>query len=270
MAAWMPKKKSFWTKTILAEGTDYFRVGVAKISPNEQLLAYSTDTAGSERYTLFVKDLKTGELYADKVENTLYYIEWANDNRTLFYTLQNDAWRSDKVARHTLGTDATSDVVLFHEPDELFNVWFYKTRDSAYLMMVSESLETTETYYLEANDANGSFSRFMPREKGILAYLDHRKETFYIHTNEDAKNFKLMHTPVATPQKTNWKTLIPHNPDKLLEGFDLFDGFIAVNGRYQRPANHRHPQLRHWRNPRGRIPRTCLRHIWQPKLNGGC
>ncbi|MCP5097686.1 MAG: S9 family peptidase, partial [Chloroflexi bacterium] len=220
-------------ENVLAEGTKYFKLGIAKVSPNQQLLAYSIDTSGGEKYTVVVKDLQSGELYSDQIENTFYFLEWANDNKTLFYTINNDAWRSYKLFRHTLGTDANTDTELFHETDELFDVYLGKTRDSAYLLMAVESIETSEYYYLDANQPLTEFSLFRTRQQGMLYQLDHRQGEFFILTNDQAQNFRLMKTAVSTPDQSHWQEIIPHNPDKLLEEIDLFDKHMVVYGRSQ-------------------------------------
>ena len=220
-------------ENVLAEGNDYFKLGVAEISPNQHLLAYSTDTSGGEKYTVFVKDLRTGDLFSDQIENTFYFLEWANDNQTLFYTINDDAWRSYKLFRHTLGTDVSSDVELFHEADELFGIYLGKTKDDAYLLMLVESIETSEWYYLDANQPLADFTLFRARQQDMLYQLDHRQGEFFILTNDQAQNFRMLKTAVSTPDQSNWQEIIPHNSDKLLESFDLFDGHMVVYGRSQ-------------------------------------
>lgn len=224
----------------LATTADYFRLGIFEISPNQQLLAYSTDTSGAERYTLVVKDLASGELLSDAVPNTFYSVEWANDNQTLFYTTQNEAWRSDKVLRHALGTEASEDVLVFHEPDELFNVYLYKTRDEEYLVITSGSMETTEQHYLNADTPEATPTMLAPRQRGWRYFLQHRQGEFFILSNEDAPNFKLMVTAVSTSSRQavstlssdHWQTFIPHNPDKYLENVDLFAEHLVIYGRF--------------------------------------
>ncbi|MCP4420810.1 MAG: S9 family peptidase [Chloroflexi bacterium] len=216
----------------LAAETKYFRLGIFEISPNQQLLAYSSDTSGAERYTLVVKDLASGNLLPDAVPNTFYSVEWANDNKTLYYTTQNEAWRSDKVLRHTLGTEASGDVQVFHEPDELFNVYLYKTRDENYLVVTSSSMETTEQHYWDANLPEAAATLLAPRQRGWRYFLQHRQGEFFILSNKDAPNFKLMVTAVSTPNKSNWNEFIPHNPDKYLENVDLFAEHLVLYGRY--------------------------------------
>ncbi|MCA9946786.1 MAG: S9 family peptidase, partial [Anaerolineales bacterium] len=215
----------------LAANTSYFKLGILQISPNQQLLAYSTDTSGAERYTLVVKNLTTGKMLSDAVPNTFYSVEWANDNRTLFYSKQNDVWRSDRLFRHTLGSDASEDVEVYHEPDELFNVYMHKTRDEAYIVITVISMETCEQHYLDANTPHGNLTLLAPRKRGVRYFLNHRQGEFFILSNEDAPNFKVMFTAVSTPSPENWQTFIPHNPNKLLENLDLFADHLVIYGR---------------------------------------
>ena len=225
----------------IAAESSYFKLGVFAMSPNQQLLAYSTDTSGAERYTLVVKDLASGEMLSDAVPNTFYFVEWANDNQTLFYTVQDEAWRSHKVFRHALGTDASNDVEIYHEPDELFNVFLYKTRDEHYLVITSASVETTEQHYLDANTPKAALTLLAPRQRGWQYFLshrdsgyrdgNHRQGEFFIRSNEDAPNFKLMFTAVSDPSPENWQTFIPHDPNTYLDNVDLFMDHLVIYGR---------------------------------------
>ncbi|HRQ37155.1 MAG TPA: S9 family peptidase [Chloroflexota bacterium] len=215
----------------LAEGQPYFKMGIFKPSPDQKILAYSTDTSGGERYTMHFKNLDTGELLPDQVPNTSYTAEWGNDNQTIFYTVQNEEWRNYQLRRHTLGTDTAHDPVLHQEDDALFNVMVSKTKDKAYLLLIIFSLESSEEHFLDANQPLGTFQRFHPRQERVQYFLFHRQGTFYIHTNEQAPNFKVMTTPAGQPEKSNWQTFIPHNPERFIETLDLFDGHLAVYGR---------------------------------------
>ncbi|WP_420630048.1 S9 family peptidase [Candidatus Leptofilum sp.] len=219
-------------ENVLAAESSYFRLGIFAVSPNQQLLAYSTDSSGGERYILVVKDLTTGEMLTDVVPDTFYSVEWANDNQNLFYSKQDDAWRSYKIFRHTLGTEASEDVEVYHEPDELFNAYLHKTRDDAYLVITSASMETTEQHFLDANIPGGDFGLLAPRKRGWRYFLNHHQGEFFILSNEDAPNNKLMITAVANPSPEHWQTFIPHNPDKLLENVDVFADHLVVYGRF--------------------------------------
>ncbi len=217
----------------LAEGEKYFRVGVTRISPDHTLFAYSTDTTGGEHYTVFVKNLATGALLPDQIPNTIYSLEWANDNRTLFYTIQDEAWREYKLFRHTLGNDPAQDPELYHEADELFNIGLDKTKDDAYIMLDIASKETSEVRLLDANQPNGEFRLVQPRHKDRLYFVDHRHGQFYILTNDNAPNYKIMTAPADKSSYVNWEEFVPHNPDKLIEGFELFSSHLVAYGRSQ-------------------------------------
>lgn len=219
-------------ENILAQGTDYFKVGVFVPSPDHTLLAYSTDSSGGERYTIFVKNLATGELLPDQIPGTSYWVAWGNDNRTLCYTTQDAAWRDYKLFRHVLGSDPAQDEELFHEPDELYRLAVGKTKDNAYIVMAVTSMETSEMWVLDAHNPGGALRLLQARQKGLRYWVEHRNGRFLIRTNADnSPNYKLVTAPVAAPTQENWQELIPHNPGKLLEGMEVFAEYLAVYGR---------------------------------------
>lgn len=217
----------------LAEGHQFFSVAVMDISPDHHWLAYSFDTAGSERYVLRIKDLVTGELTADLLENTLYYTAWGNDNNTIFYTTANDAWRSDKLWRHTMGTAPSTDVLVYEEKDSMFSVSIERTRSKGYLLMALASQITREYRYLDANNPIGEFKMIEPRRDGVEYSVQHRGEKFYICTNDVVKNFRLVSAPVADPGKANWQTVMSGSDSLYLTGFDIFSDWLVV---YERKA----------------------------------
>lgn len=206
----------------LAEGHSYFRVGISKISPNHQMLAYSTDTNGSEMYTVFVKNLETGELLKDQIPNTYANLEWAADNQTFFYTILDEAKRPYKLMRHHLGTNPSADVLVHHEKDDSFFLSIYKTKDRKYLMLDLSSKITSEIHYLEAARPQDSFRVIQARERKHEYSAEHYEGRFLIVTNDQAVNFRLMETAVASPAKTHWKEIIPSRPEIKLEGMSLF------------------------------------------------
>ena len=216
----------------LAEGHDYLVLGVLKISPNQRLLAYSLDTAGNEKYTLFVKHLGIGDLLPDQIENVGYSVEWT-DNETLFYNTYDAAWRSDKVWRHRLGTAVSDDTLMFHEPDELFDVDFEKTRDGAYLVMAVGGMETREAYVLDARveGETAVFHPIHPRQRGIRYSVDHHNGTFYIITNENALNNQIMTVAASDPARANWQPFLPHRPSVKIDGIDLFANHLVIYER---------------------------------------
>jgi oligopeptidase B len=216
----------------LATAYDYLKLGVFEVSPDHKLLAYSLDTTGGERLTLFVKDLENGRLLPDQIEDTSYFVVWANDNRTLFYTKNDAAWRSYKLLRHTLGTPADDDLEVYHERDNRFSVYIGKTRDDQYLILYTGSIETSENHFLAADDPSGEFQPIAPRRSGHRYTVDHRDGLFYIRTNRDgASNYKLMTAPVNRPGEENWQEFLPHRDDYLLEDMDLFAAHLVVHGR---------------------------------------
>ncbi|NTW50329.1 MAG: S9 family peptidase, partial [Chlorobiales bacterium] len=217
-------------KNVLAEGHSYFSLGAFKVSPDHKLLAYSTDTDGSETYTLQIKNLETGELLSDVVEN-VGSVVWANDNRTLFYTILDSLKRPYKVFRHKLGADPKTDEDIFHEHDESFYVSVGKTRSRAILLIHTASKTTTEVYYLDANTPEGKFQMIEPRIKDLEYEVDHHDERFFIVTNDHAANFKLMETPVSAPSKANWKEVIPHHPNVKIDNIDLFKDHLTIYER---------------------------------------
>ena len=218
-------------ENVLADGHEYFHIGVYRISPDHQLLAYSTDTTGSETYTLYVKDLNTGELLKGKIENTYYSVEWANDNRTIFYNVLDEAKRPYKLYRHTLGTDPKEDILVYHEEDEPFFLYLRKTRSRTYLLLSLESNTTTEVHYLRADYPTEDFEVIHPRQHEMEYYIDHHGEKFLIMTNDNARNFKLMEVPLADPSKGNWKEIIPHRDSVKIDGIEAFRDHLAVYER---------------------------------------
>jgi oligopeptidase B len=202
----------------LAKGYEYFSLGTFQVSPNHQLLAYSVDTTGAEEYTLFFVDLTTFELYPESIAKTYYSLAWGNDNRTIFYTKVDATNRPFQLWRHTLGSDPTNDVLIYQEPDEAYFLSVSKTRSKAYILMSLGSKITSEIHYLDTNNPTGSFQVIHPRQSGMEYKVSHHKDDFYIVTNDEAVNFKLMKTPVALPSKANWQTVIPHRDDVMLSG----------------------------------------------------
>lgn len=217
----------------LAEGHPYCRLGAFEVGPDQRLLAYSVDNTGAEKFTLFVKDLETGELLPDRVPDTYYGVAWAEDGRTVYYTVLDEAMRPFKLYRHVLGQDPAEDALVYHEPDEAYFVSVSKTRSRAYLLLTLESNDTTEVRFLPADRPEGEFVPLEPRRKGVEYSVDHHGDRFLIVTNDGAKNFKLVEAPVSSPGRASWRELIPHRPDVLLDGIDAFRDHLAV---YEREA----------------------------------
>jgi len=219
---------------VLARGCEFFSLGNWMISSEQDLLAYAVDTQGRRIYTVHIKNLVTGEIIHDMIPETTGNMDWANDNRTLFYSKQDpETLRAYQIWRHVLGTDIEKDELVFEEKDETFSTYVFKTKSKHFLMVASHQTISSEYQFLDANHPSGEFQILQPRERGHEYDVEHYNGQFYIRTNDQAKNFRLMVTPVNQPQKEYWKELIPHREDVLLEGIELFQRFLVVEERNQ-------------------------------------
>ncbi len=217
----------------LAKKSKYFALGAMSISTNNQLMAYATDTVSRRIYTVYFKDLATGKNLPDVIKNTTGNIVWANDNKTLFYSRQDpQTLRSFQIYKHILGTDSSKDELVYEEKDETFSCYISKTKSKKYLMIVSSSTLANETQILEADKPNGKFQVFLPRQKDHLYSVNHYADKFYIVTNLDAPNYKLMETSIKKTNDTKlWKEIIPHRKDVYLEDTEIFKDFLVVTER---------------------------------------
>lgn len=215
----------------LAEGKDYFALGALEVSANHQLLAYSTDTSGAEDYTIYVKDLNTGNLLADVIEGTSDDLEWANDNQTLFYTTKDESQRPDKMWRHLLGKSPGEDVVLLEEPDEKYWLGLTKTKDHKFVLVYMASKQTSEWHFISADSPNDPPQVVQPREPMMEYIVSHREGYFYVTTNWDATNFKVMRTPITEPGKEHWEEFIAYQPDVKIDYVECFRDHLVVHKR---------------------------------------
>ena len=213
----------------LAEGHEFISVRRGVISYNQDLLAYAVDTVGRRIYTIRFKNLVTGELLEDEIPQVTGNVAWANDNKTVFYTKQDPVTlRSYRVYRHVLGEDTADDKLIFEENDDTFSCSVYKTKSKRYIMIMSVHTLSTEYRYAEADDPAGEFKIFLPRKREHEYFLDHYKDYFYVVTNDQAKNFRLMMTPINQTGQEYWKELVPHRKDVLLEGIEIFRDYLVV------------------------------------------
>ncbi len=215
----------------LAVGHEYCALASLLVSPNQQLLAYTVDTTGGETYTLFIKDLNTGELLKDTIPDMSGSLEWANDNKTIYYSTLDETKRPYKLFRHTLGSNPKDDELIYHEKDQAYYLNISKTRSKAYLLMTLGSNTTTEVRYLKADNPAGEFKVIHPRQHEMEYYVSHHGDKFYICTNDNAKNFKLMETSVSNPSQKNWKEVIPHRDSVKIDGVDAFKNHMVVYER---------------------------------------
>ena len=217
----------------LAEGRSYFEVGAYRISPRHDLLAYAVDTTGAEEYTLYIKDLSADSLYRETIAAIDGYMQWANDNRTIFYVMYDAMQRPYRLYRHVLFAPDRKDDMLYQENDERFFLGIGKTRSRKFLLMNLESKTATEYYCLDADNPRDSFRVILSRVAEVEYYIEHNADKFYFLTNDHAKNFRLVEAPVLQPSRDHWRELIPASDSVYLEGFDCFRDHLTVYERHQ-------------------------------------
>jgi oligopeptidase B len=216
----------------LAEGHDYFAVGGMGVSDDNRLLAFGVDTVSRRQYTVHFKDLSTGEMLEDEIPLTTGGATWAADNSTVFYTRRDpQTLRSYQVYRHVLGTSTEEDVLVFEETDETFSCGVYRTKSDAFLVIYSSQTLSQDYRVLSADDPTGEWQVVQPRERDLEYGISHYGDHFYIVTNWEAKNFRLMRTPVGATSKENWEEVIAHRDDVFLEGIEIFKDHLVVEER---------------------------------------
>ena len=227
------KEEILFDCNALAKGHSYFQLGGLSISPDNKFASFAVDTKGRRIYTLKFKNLETNEILKDQIKNTSEAGTWANDNTTIFYSIQDKVTlRSDKIFKHKLGSDSADDILVFHEKDDTFNVEVSKEKSRKYIIISSASTLTTESRILLADNPEGKFKVFQKRVRGLEYDISHFGESFYIVTNKDkATNFKLMKTPEEFTSKENWSDIIAHREDVLLEDIEIFKNFLVVEER---------------------------------------
>ena len=227
----------------LAKSYDYYNAKGLKVSTNNKILAYAEDTLSRRIYKILFKNLETGEMLSDEIPNTYGGIVWANDNRTIFYGRKDKTLRVFKIMKHRLGTDPATDKVAFHEEDETFNLSLGKTKSKQYILIHSSQTLTDEYRYLDANEPDGDWTVFQPRERKLEYNIDHADNKWFIRTNLEAKNFRLMSAGESATGKENWKELIPHRTDVFFQGMDFFKDYMVLIERINGIRNIR---IRSW------------------------
>lgn len=232
----------------LAEGHVYFQLGGLNISDDNKFAAFGIDTVSRREYTIQIKNLETGEILPEKIEKTTGGSTWAADNKSLFYSRKDEqTLRADRIFKHILGSDISTDEMIFNEKDETFSTYVYRSKSRKYLIIGSESTMTSEYRILEASDPEGDFRIFQKRTRGLEYSVSHYGAHFYIVTNKDkATNFKLMMTPEDKTSKENWEDLIPHREEVLLEGIDIFKDYLVVSERFNGLS---HIKIHPWSRP---------------------
>ncbi len=216
-----------------AKGHEFFQLGGLNVSPDNALVAFSTDKVSRRQYTLQVKNLETGEILSDIIHNTTGGSVWANDNKTLFYTKKDPiTLRSSTIFRHILGTDTSEDVAVYEEKDETFGTYVYKTKSHRFIVIGCYSTLSSEFRIISADDPYGDWKLIQERVDNLEYSLSHYGDHFYIQTNKDgATNFKLMKTPIDKTEKENWVDVIPHREDTLLEDVSIFKKYLVIEER---------------------------------------
>ncbi len=216
----------------MAKDYSYYGFGGRSVSPDNKMLAFGIDTISRRQYTIYFKNLETGELLKDKLSNTGGTATWANDGQTIFYTTKDpQTLRQNKILKHVIGTNQSEDAVVYEEKDDTFRCGVGKTKSEAYLFIGSFQTLSTEFRVLDANTPHGEWKVIQPREKNLEYTIDHFEDHFYIRTNKDAKNFKLVKTPVNKTEKEHWVDVIPHRDNIYFQGMDLFKNYLVAEER---------------------------------------
>lgn len=217
----------------MADGYSYYSLRGVNISPDNKWAAFGVDTLSRRKYTLYIKNLETGEILEENIPLTTGSSTWANDNKTLFYTRKDEqTLRANEIFRHARGTEANKDVLVYTEDDETFGTYIYKTKSDKFLVIGCYSTLTSEFRILDANKPEGTFKVFQPRVRGLEYNISHFGNEFYVLTNKDeATNFKLMKTPDIRTEMEHWVEVIAHREDVLLEDVDTFKEYLVVSER---------------------------------------
>lgn len=219
---------------VLAEGHAYYNVGGLSVRTDKKMIAFGEDTLSRRIYTIRFKDLETGEVLKEQIPNTTGSFVWANDNKTGFYSVKDKTLRSYKIFRHTLGTDPSEDVEVYHEADETFSTFVYRSKSKKYIIIGSGSTLSNEYRILAADAPYGNFTVFQERERGLEYSIAHFNDRWFIRTNKDgASNFKLMECTEAETSQDHWIDRIPHREEVFLEDFELFANYLVLDERYE-------------------------------------
>ncbi len=216
----------------LAKGHDFYQIGGMSISPDNQWLAFGEDTLSRRIYTIRFKNLKTGEITEEKIENSTGSVAWSADSSILFYTVKDETLRPSQIMRHKKGDDSANDVLIYSEEDSTFTTFIYKSKSERFLIIANSSTLSNEYRYMDSSEPLGEFTMFQKRERDLEYGIAHFEENWYVHTNKDgATNFKLMTCPLNLTEKENWQELIAHRKDVYLEGVDLFKNYLVLEER---------------------------------------
>ena len=226
------KEEILLDENVLAEGHDYFAIGGMSVSPDNQWLAYGVDTVSRRRYTVHFKNVSTGDVLDQTIPNTTGGVAWANDNRTVFYTTKNEVTLlSEKIWRHKMGSNATNDELVYHEKDESYYSGVYRSKSGKYIIIYNSSTLVSDYHILNANDPDGNFKNFSPRGTEHEYSIDHYDDKFYIITNWEAKNNRLMETSENETNMDKWTEILAHRNDVHLLGMEIFKDHLVLSER---------------------------------------
>jgi oligopeptidase B len=214
----------------LGKGHKFFSVAAHAVSDDGRLLAYTFDTSGFRQYTLQVKDLDTGRVLSDRADK-VGSVVWAADNQTLFYSVEDDAKRQYRLHRHRIGAKSDDDDLIYEEKDERFDIAAGRTRSRQYILLNSDSQTASEVQYLRADDPTGTWTVIVPRQSDVEYDVEHHGNEFYIRINDRGRNFRLVSTAITERAPQNWKEIVPHRPDVMLEGIDFFAQHYVLQER---------------------------------------
>jgi len=215
-----------------AEGHEYYNAAGLNVSMDNKILAFAEDLLSRRIYTYRFKNLETGEIYSDEIQNVQPGSAWAKDNKTFFYCTKNkETLLSEKIWRHELGTNVSSAEMVYHEKDPSFYIGVYNSKSDDYVIIYNSATIVSDYQILKSDDPKGNFQSFSPREKKHEYSISHYGDKWYVVTNWDATNFRLMEVPVEATSKENWKEVIAHREDVLLEGIDIFTDHLVVSER---------------------------------------
>ena len=226
------KEEILLDENVLAEGHDYFAIGGMSVSPDNQWLAYGVDTVSRRRYTVHFKNVSTGDVLDQTIPNTTGGVAWANDNRTVFYTTKNEVTLlSEKIWRHKMGSNATNDELVYHEKDESYYTGVYRSKSGEYIIIYNSSTLVSDYHILNANDPDGNFKNFSPRGTEHEYSINHYDDKFYIITNWEAKNNRLMETSENETNMDKWTEILAHRNDVHLLGMEIFKDHLVLSER---------------------------------------
>jgi oligopeptidase B len=237
---------------LMAEGHDYFEIGLWQVSPDDRLVAFAEDTVGRRQYAVRVKNLETGEILPDRIENAEAALAWSGDNRSVLYIEKDpETLLGFRVRRHVLGTNPVEDALVWEQTDNTFYTDLTRSKSGRFIFIVTESTVSSEWWYAQADDPRLEFKVVLPRERDHEYSVDQIDERFVIRTNWQAPNFRIMEAPIGTStDRTTWREILPARTDAFVHDFEVFRDFLAVA---ERSGGLRKIRIKPWRGAGERL-----------------